>query len=170
MGIVQTIFAIANKFEPSTEFTINITGGTKLISAAAYYSSYYIRAVPWYSQYITDENGNPIEEECGVFPIKAPMAIDMSNYSQLSRRILKFIYEWEQRQKDRSQHLTNQMIADNFGRTKQSIGHHIKNLKEDGLIDIEKVGRDNKISLTEHGIMMARYAIADDLNASNRKK
>ena len=45
MGIVQVIYDIRDEMEGrDVEFSINITGGTNLIAAAAWYSSYYIRA------------------------------------------------------------------------------------------------------------------------------
>jgi len=171
MGIVQTIFGIKKQYDDDCKFSINITGGTKLMSAAAYYSSYYIRAKPYYAQYEEDDDGNPIIESCKVIEIKSPKAIDISNYSEKKRKMLKYIYDWhhgvygEHSSKDK---LTNLMVATKFDTTPQNIRTYLKGFKEDELINIERDGLYNNITLTEHGEMVAKYAVSDDLK--NKKE
>lgn len=160
MSIVNLIYDIAKEYEPKTKFSINITGGTKLISAAAYYSAYYIRAETWYSQYIVDKDKKPIDELCKVIQIKSPTAVDISHYKDSTRKILKYIYDCENGNPGST--LTNEDIARETEKSKQNVTYHLKILKNDDLINIEKVGRENRIKLTEHGVMIARYAHSDN--------
>ena len=168
MGIVQTIFGIKKQYDDDCEFSMNITGGTKLMSAAAYYSSYYIRAQPYYAQYEEDDDGNPILENCKVIEIKSPKAIDISNYSEKKRKVLKYIYDWHHGGygwHSASEKLTNKMVADKFETTPQNIRTYLHGFEKDELINIERVGLHNNITLTEHGEMVAKYAMSDELKS-----
>ena len=131
-----------------------------MISAAAYYSAYYIRAETWYSQYIVDKDKKPIGELCKVIQIKSPTAVDISHYKDSTRKILKYIYDCENGNPGST--LTNEDIARETEKSKQNVTYHLKILKNDDLINIEKVGRENRIKLTEHGVMIARYAHSDN--------
>jgi hypothetical protein len=168
MGIVQTIFGIKKQYDDDCKFSMNITGGTKLMSAAAYYSSYYIRAKPYYAQYEEDDDGNPMLENCKVIEIKSPKAIDISNYSEKKRKVLKYIYDWhhgECGEHSPKEKLTNVMVANRFETTPQNIRTYLRGFKEDELIEIERDGLCNNITLTDHGNMVAKYAMSDELKS-----
>ena len=57
-----------------------------------------------------------------------------------------------------------QMCADRLNVTKGNIAQHLKNLEERGLMRREKIGRDNKLYLTEEGwdLFASNMTIHDD--------
>ena len=156
MGIVQVIYDIYDEMKGrDVEFSINITGGTNLITAAACYSSYYIRAQIYYA--LRGEEGSTVDQQ--IIKVEAPKAIDVEKYKPLTRDILKFILE---RFNAREQ-VSKSMIADEFGITKQKVGYHTGILEADGLIQQTEFKVDGKVDnrrsqlvLTPQGVMVAR--------------
>ena len=166
LGIVQTVYDIAKEYDPRTRFSINITGGTKLMSAAVYYSAYYIRAETWYSQFIPDADGNPVEKFTKVIKIDSPVAVNTSHYKPIKKEVLKYIAEWEEDKRagkiSASEDLTKNAIAFHFNRTRQSMLHHLDSLEKDGLLDVEKKKGHDSVRLSPHGVMIVRNLEADD--------
>lgn len=156
MGIVQVIYDIRDEMEGrDVEFSINITGGTNLIAAAACYSSYYIRAQIYYS--VRGEEGDPVESQ--VIRVEAPKAIDVSRYKELTRDILAYIL----RMSNENRQVTKTMIASEFGITKQKVGYHTGILEKDSLLkQVEYMNGDrvdsrrSELVLTPQGVMVAR--------------
>lgn len=155
MGIVSAVYRIYEDTRgKDVEYSVNITGGTNLMAAALCYSSYYIRAKIFYSL----NSDEPISRQ--VIEINAPKAVDISSYRALTRDILRFILECN----DRGEHVTNSIVADRFGINKQKAGYHIKILYEDGLLRKDAYVRDNRTTdnrmnelvLTPQGVMIAR--------------
>ena len=156
MGIVQVIYDIRDEMEGrDVEFSINITGGTNLIAAAACYSSYYIRAQIYYS--VRGEEGDPVESQ--VIRVEAPKAIDVTRYKDLTKDILSYIL----RMSNDHRQVTKTMIASEFGITKQKVGYHTGILEKDGLLrQVEFMNGDrvdsrrSELVLTPQGVMVAR--------------
>lgn len=160
-GTVETIYQIAKGYGPNDRFTINVTGGTKIMSSAACFASYTIRAELYYSYLPRDAEGTPDPENARIIEFGTPVADNTSHYKPIKRRILKFIDAWEAGKIDgkdtRGVRLSNIDIAEEFKITKVAVGGHLKTLREDGLISIERDGRNNSIKLTEDGIMIVRH-------------
>lgn len=156
MAIVQVIYDIRDEMDDKdVEFSINITGGTNLIAAAACYSSYYIRAQIYYS--VKGEDGDPIESQ--VIRVEAPKAVDVSRYKGITCDILMFML----RMSDKREKVTKTLIANEFGITKQKAGYHTGILERDGLIrQVEFINGDkvdcrrSELVLTPQGVMVAR--------------
>ena len=172
MGIVQTIYAIAKENGTEPKYTINITGGTKLMSAAAYYSAYYIRAETYYYQYIEDIDKNPIPDRIKVIKIDSPKAVNIGKYTKLQKDILNMINQNENGTLDKRKFLypnilCNEDMARELNTSKQNISNNLKTLKDRGLIEIEPTGRNNTVKLTPHGVMIARYVYTEDVKILN---
>lgn len=156
MGIVQVIYDVYDEMKgKDVEFSINITGGTNLITAAACYSSYYIRAQIYYA--LRGEEGSTIDEQ--IIRVEAPKAIDVEKYKDLTKKILKFILEMF----NRDEPVTKSMISEEFGITKQKVGYHTGILEDDGLIQQTEFKVDGKVDnrrsqlvMTPQGVMVAR--------------
>lgn len=166
MGIVQTVYDIAKEYDSRTKFSINITGGTKLMSAAVYYSAYYIRAETWYSQYIPDAEGKPIKKLTKVIKIDSPVAVNTSHYKPIKKDVLKYIAEWEEDKRSGKipigEDLTKNAIAFHFNKSRQSMLHHLDALEKDGLLDVDKKKGHDSVRLSPHGVMIVRNLEADD--------
>ncbi len=156
MGIVQVIYDIYDEMKgKDVEFSINITGGTNLITAAACYSSYYIRAQIYYA--LRGEEGSTVDQQ--IIKVEAPKAIDVEKYKPLTKDILKFILEGT----NKNEQITKSLIADEFNITKQKVGYHTGILETDGLIRQTEFKLDGKVDnrrsqlvLTPQGVMVAR--------------
>lgn len=156
MGIVQVIYDIYDEMKGrDVEFSINITGGTNLITAAACYSSYYIRAQIYYS--LRGDDSTPIDKQ--VIRVEAPKAIDVTKYKDLTKDILRYILD----KTNAGTMVTKTMIATDFGITKQKVGYHTGILEDDGLIQQAEFKVDGKVDnrrselvITPQGVMVAR--------------
>ena len=147
---VNIIFDIYTKEKgKGVTFSINITGGTKIMACAACYSSYYIGA----AMYHADVPENPIEP---------PKSVDYDKYKKITKDILKFINE---KSKDDTYIITNQVISDNLYKNKKLdknvVAYHLnRKLIPDGLVRIDKTHsnkRENRLKITENGSMIASY-------------
>ncbi len=172
MDIVQTIYAIAREHGTDPHYTINFTGGTKLMSAAAYYAAYYIRADVYYSQRINDKDGNPIPSLTKVIKVDSPKAVNIKGYTKLQKKILKCVDDYENGRLDTSKFvykdcLANVDIATTVKSNKQNVSNNLKSLIEKGLLEKEVRGRNNHVKLTPHGVMIARYVDTEDVKIIN---
>lgn len=167
LGIVHKVYEIAKEYDSRTHFSVNISGGTKLMSAALYYSAYYIRADTWYSQYITDNDDNPLPELTKVIKIDSPIAVDTSHYKPIKKDVLRYVADWEEKRSKGEipvgEDLTKNAIAMHFNRSRQSMLHHLTALEKDGLLDIEKKSGHDSVRLSPHGVMIVRNLDADDI-------
>lgn len=156
MGIVGVIYGIRDEWKGcDTKFSINITGGTNLIAAAACYSSYYIRAQVYYA--LRGDDSVPVERQ--VIMVDAPKAVDADSYKDLTRAILRYILD----SNDEGALVTKTSIASRFTITKQKVGYHTGILEADGLIrqaplivDGKEDRRTSRLELTPQGMMVAR--------------
>lgn len=184
-GIVQTIYGIEKEFGPDTRYSINITGGTKLMSAAAYFSSYYIRAEVYYSQMIK-KDGAIVPELTKVISIEQPYPIEIKNYTKLQKAIFKYIYQVEEEHREKIIHskyyldeertkidnqkikkkpdsLSNEDIEAAFGISKQRAHSNLLALEDRKVLKIEPNGNFSSIRLTPQGKMIGRYLDAEDV-------
>ena len=148
----------AEKSRGPHKYTINVTGGTKLMAFAAYSAAYFVGATVYYVQ---DRADLPLEEQ--ILPILTTKAPKNTKSDRKGRDILKFIYE----KTVNNGVVTNQDIEKKFGLKKQQVSYYVKNLREDGLITTDnglynpQTGatnyRYNTIKLTQQGQMEAKF-------------
>ena len=140
------------------KYSINVTGGTKLMAFAAYSSAYFIGATVYYVK-----DGDDLSLEESLLTILTTKAPKNSKSDKKGRDILKYIYE----KTINNGTVTNQDIEIKFNLKKQQVSYYIKNLRENGLITIENGIYDpvkdttnyrfNSIKLTQQGHMEARF-------------
>ena len=155
--IIQNIYRIyhMNKGR-KTEFSINITGGTNLMAAAACSSAFFIGAKIYYVSW--DDNKSLSEQ---LVEIPTPHTPNLDSLKPFTKDVLKFIYEED----CNGSIITNSTISNHFGRVKQNISYHVKRLKDEGLITAERgVIEDGKVlnnlvslNLTDQGRLIASW-------------
>lgn len=139
-------------------YTINVTGGTKLMAFAAYSSAYFIGATVYYVQ---DRQDLSLNEQ--IIPILTTKAPKNTKSDKKGRTILKFIYE----KTVNNGTVTNQDIEHKFDLTKQQVSYYVKNMRDDSLITTNSGAYDpsskttnyrfNTIKLTQQGRMEALF-------------
>ncbi len=139
------------------KYSINVTGGTKVMGFAAYSSAYFIGATVYYVKETNEDV--PISDQ--IMTLMTTKPPKQSKTEKKSRAILNFILE----ETSAGEVVTNTKICERFGFTKQQVAYYIKNMREDGAINvingIESNGRMNysfnSIELTQQGHMIAKF-------------
>lgn len=161
-GIVDEIRKIAenHKNDRKVKYSMNMTGGTSLMSAALCYASFFIGAETYYTMYDTSKSFKdqlPLEERI----IKLPTANvpDVKNFGDKTKKVLSKIYEYyDQLPKDSKELLSETRLLRDTGMSGYpALGHHLKILRETGIIITQEVdgNRSRKeIIVTEDGWMI----------------
>ena len=167
--IVDAIYGIygENADKRDVRYTINITGGTNLMAAAACSTAFFIKAEIYYVMYDREkaergEEQDPVEER--VIRIPTPKIPNVNGLGPATREILEYILDND------GPDLTSVDVADAFGYSRQALKHHTDILKKEGIIEVEKWTRNNrlsKISLTQEGRMVAGWI--KNLNRTDKK-
>ena len=154
-GIVHKITDIFEKERgEGVEFSINITGGTNLMLAAACYTSYYAHADLWYM----DMSRGTVEEK--LLKIDRQSKVDIDSMEDLTKDALKEIYK---KSKNKEQ-ITTSEIARSLHISHQKLKYHIDKLVSQNLIKKEDYYDGNRINgtrknlkITELGAIIATY-------------
>lgn len=156
--IVSTIYRIyETERGKNVEFSINITGGTNLMAAAACSCAFFIGAEIYYVNW---DPSVSIREQ--LIHIPTPKTPELSKIKGKTRTILKFILE----RTEKGCVISNSNISSQFDIDKQNSSYHLKILAGEGLIRIEKGyrktngqmdNRRNTIILTEQGRIVANW-------------
>ncbi len=158
--IVDIIYQIYGDFSSKdAEFSMNITGGTNLMAAAACSTAFFTGASIYYVMFDKANPDQPIKERLILVP--TPKIPDISQLSDRSKEILKFINDAP------TGEVTNTDIADEFKIHKVIAGREVKRLQEDGLVEVTKSfekesgldRRYNTIRLTRDGKRFASWLI-----------
>ena len=167
--IVDAIYAIygENADKKNVRYTINITGGTNLMAAAACSTAFFIKAEIYYVMYDREkadrgEEQEPIEER--VIRVPTPKIPNVNGLGPTTREILEYILDND------GPDLTSVDVAEAFGYSRQALKHHTDILKREGIIEVEKWSRNNrlsKITLTQEGRMVAGWI--KTLNRTDKK-
>ncbi len=167
--IVDTIYGIygENVNEKNIRYTINITGGTNLMAAAVCSTAFFIKAEIYYVMYDREKYNNgipqdPIEER--VIRVPTPKIPNVNGLGPATREVLEFILDND------GPDLTSVYVAGAFGYSRQALKHHTDILKKEGIIEVEKWTRNNrlsKISLTQEGRMVAGWV--KNFNRTDKK-
>ncbi len=161
--IVESIYDIYDEeSKKGVKFSINITGGRKVMTAAAVYSSYYTHATLYYA----GTEGNTEDEK--IITIDPVGSVDMSKLKPKTKAILKYIYDTKQIRKETGPLTTTSIVE--YSRSNdvkviggkdasmQNISYQLKVLRGYGLIDYEDVDGDERkksIVMTEGGCVLA---------------
>ena len=154
--IVNAIYRIYEKENKrGAEFSINITGGTNLMAAAACSCAFFIGATIYYVMM----GEGPVKEQVKTIP--TPKTPNMATLKPDTRKILRFILE---RVEDRG-YTTTAELMDNFNKSKQSLNYQIKHLRDEGLVENGDVKMPNgkvdhrfrSITLTQQGRLIASW-------------
>ncbi len=157
--IVDAIYAIYGENADSNDvrYTINITGGTNLMAAAACSTAFFIRAEIYYVMYDREkaecgEQQDPIEDR--VIRVPVPKIPNVNGLGSRTREILEYILDND------GPDLISVSVAEAFGMSRMALKHHTDILKKEGIIEVEKWQRNNrlsKITLTREGRMVAGW-------------
>lgn len=143
-------------YKPGVKFSINITGGTNLMAAAACSCAFLIGATIYYVQW--DESLS-VSEQLQEIPM--PHSPNLGLIKEKTRDILQYIYEQSSKGP-----VSNADIIQLFAIDKQNSGYHLRKLESEGLIKITKGfctsdgkvdNRRNTIHLTDQGKMVALW-------------
>lgn len=154
--IVATISKIyGDEHGKGVKFSINITGGTNLMAAAACSCAFFIGATIYYVHWKKDE---PMSNQLEIIP--APHTPNLSQITGKTREILFYIMEHES-----DEIITNKLISGYFAKEKQNSSYHLRKLEHEGLIQLERgVVLDGKmdkrmigITLTNQGKLIASW-------------
>lgn len=153
--ITETINNIHREnYKEGVKFSINITGGTNLMAAAACSCAFLIGATIYYVQW--DETLSVTEQ---LQDIPMPHSPNLGSIKGKTKEILQYIH-----QQSSKGPVSNTEIIDKFNIDKQNSSYHLKKLENEGLIQITKESRTqtgkidnrrNTISLTDQGKMVA---------------
>lgn len=156
-AIVDSIYAIYERESgKGVEFSINITGGTNLMAAAACSSAFFVGARICYV--LRDPERSAAEQ---LVWIPTPRTPDLHRIRGKTADILGYILELTQR----GEEITTAGINARFDVDKQNSSYHLRILEDEGLIErtqgVEVDGRVNKrmksIRLTSQGRLVASW-------------
>lgn len=157
--IVDRIYDIYEKESgKDVKFSINITGGTNLMAAAACSTAFFIGATIYYVQWDPEL---PVSKQ--LVEIPAPKTHNVNGLGEMTRKILGYISEEDRKGKA----VTNSSISSRFDSTKQATAYHIRRLEHEKLITVERGlemngimdNRQSRIVLTRQGRMISNWMI-----------
>lgn len=132
---------------PSSRISINVTGGTKVMSNAAFFAGYMIGANIYYIRKASD---NESLQECVInYPVPK---IQMEDIDNNQKRILAYLLKEETEIFSGTTELSSKLNL-----KPQLISYHLKKLENANLISIKKKGRINILSLTGAGRFASKY-------------
>lgn len=167
--IVDIIYEIygENVNSKNLRYTINITGGTNLMAAAVCSTAFFIKAEIYYVMFNREkeEKGIPQEPiEDRIIRIPTPKIPNVNGLGPVTREILEYILD------NYGPDLTSIDVAEAFNYSRQALKHHTDILKKEGIIEVEKWTKNNrlsKITLTLEGRMVAGWV--KNFNRTDKK-
>ena len=157
--IVDTIYSIREaEGGRGVRFSINITGGTNLMAAAACSCAYFVGADIYYVQW---DDTKPASEQLVQIPV--PRTPDMRRIKGTTRDVLGYILE----RADREAPVTAGEINAEFSLSKQNGNYHLRVLRDEGLIEVTRGvevngkvdNRQNAIRMTRQGRLVASWVL-----------
>ena len=149
--IVDRIYGIYNENnDRKSVFSINITGGTNLMAAAACSTAFFTGAKIYYVLYDPKKPDQSISER--LIEVPTPKIPDVKHLKDHEKAIMKILNEGNRE--------SNSTIADSMGMSRQLCGRYIRNLDEMGLVEILIDGKDRRfrqVVLTREGKMVSGW-------------
>ena len=136
-------------------FSINITGGTNLMAAAACSCAFFIGATIYYVM----NDSRPVKEQ--VQSIPTPKTPNLAALKPETRKILRFILKMV----EEDGYATTAELKDEFNKSKQSLNYQINILRNEGLVENGEIVLSNgkvdrrckSIVLTQQGRLVASW-------------
>ena len=163
LDIVDTIYEIYEKYTwnaPGTRFSVDITNGTNLMSAAACNTAFFMNSDVYY---ILDRRRMPEKALSELLvTIPSPKIPDVKRLGELSLEILRFIAE----EQDLGHEVCNIDAAWKFDMKPQAMMYHINRLLEAGVIETNDAftpkgkldKRRKSLSIKREGRFVLRWA------------
>ena len=134
LNIVDTIYNIYESYSEDdiqARFSVDITNGTNLMSAAACNTAFFMNSDVYYIMDHRKFKDKPLKELLVTIP--SPRIPDVKRLGELSLDMLRFIAE----KQDLRQEVCNADIAHQFDMKPQAVMYHINRLLEAGVIELE---------------------------------
>lgn len=151
-GIVDTIYSIyEEEHDKEVDFSINITGGTNLMAAAACSCAFFVGARICYV--LRDPERSAAEQ---LVWIPTPRTPNLGRIKGKTKDILAYILEMTQEGRG----ITTADINSRFNVDKQNSSYHLRILESEGLIERRQDGEDKRIkgiSMTSQGRLVASW-------------
>lgn len=145
LDIVDTIYKVYEKYtenEKKATFSVDITTGTNLMSAAACNTAFFTNATVYYMKNAEIEPDKNLKEL--LIHIPSPKIPDTSHLGEDTLDILRYI---EEKSKNK-EYVTNSDIGAHFGDSPQLVKYHTDRLLDFGLVErvqiLNSKGRVNK--------------------------
>lgn len=158
-GIVDAVRTIVdlNKDCNDIRYSIDVTGGTTLMSSALCYAAFFIGAETYYVMYDREKEKNklpqdPLDERL----IKLPTASvpDIKNLGKTTKKVLNSIYDYYSTEKDALTHSELERIT---RMSSSKIGYHLGVLRKKNIIETREKEENRNITeiiVTEDGRMI----------------
>lgn len=154
LNIVDTIYLVYEeqcKIDAKARFSIDITNGTNLMSAAACNTAFFMNSDVYYMMDRRIFTDKPLEELLVTIP--SPHIPDVKRLGDLSLDILRFIAD----QQDKAQEVCNIDIARKFEMNPQAAKYHVSRLLDAGVIELKDAYTPKgKIDKRRKAIMIRR--------------
>lgn len=164
-SIVDAVRQIVEKYKDrnDTRYSMNITGGTSLMSSALCYAGFFIGAETYYVMFDTwkEKNGipqDPLEERLVRIPVRN--IPDVKNLGKTTRKVLDKIYEFYSSWNGVGEPkviLVKSELEELTGLSRSDVGYHLGVLKKKHIIIVRPKpsnGNISEIILTEDGQMI----------------
>ena len=134
LNIVDTIYTVYEEqcsIDSKARFSIDITNGTNLMSAAACNTAFFMNSDVYYMMDRRLFKDKPLEELLVTIP--SPRIPDVKHLGDLSLEMLRFIAK----EQDKQHEVCNVDVARKFDMDPQASKYHISRLLDAGIIDLE---------------------------------
>ncbi|AGI47795.1 hypothetical protein TALC_00800 [Thermoplasmatales archaeon BRNA1] len=134
LNIVDTIYNIYEQYSEEdrrAKFSVDITNGTNLMSAAACNTAFFMNSDVYYMMDQRRFTDKPLEDLLVTIP--SPKIPDVKRLGELSLEMLRFIAE----EQDRRREVCNVDVARRFDMKPQAVMYHINRLLDAGVIEME---------------------------------
>jgi len=148
--------AIIDIWKDHTNDTIvaNMTGGTNVMAAACLLAGFSISATVIYVKEPPAESETPLDKQVLVLPTPK---IPLSHLSKPLRETLSTIRNNTDPKGGTVLWAATTYLADELHKSPQTISYLLKKLQGLGLVEIQREGRKNGVSLTSSGTFVARF-------------
>ena len=151
-SVVDAIFSVCERSRgKGTKISINITGGTNLMAAAACSCAFFIGASIYYVKW---DDSKPVKDQ--VVEIPTPRTPNLSSLGAMTRKVFREICDAS----SDGGSTTCSAVASKLRMTKQNASHHVGILEREGLVQRTEDPEDSRqkdIKPTRQGKLIASW-------------
>ena len=149
--IVDRIYDIYNQYsQKDTVFSVNITGGTNLMAAAACSTAFFTGAIIYYVLFDPYNPQQSLSQR--IVEIPTPKIPDIKHLKEHEKSIIRILRDGNRE--------INSSIAATMGISRQLCGRYIRNLENNGLV-LTVIDSDDRryrqVILTKEGKMVSKW-------------